>query len=84
MASPGKSLFRRFLILPPLLVGAAVLAWQLSGRQGPEQAEIAEVPRPVRIMTVEPVDFMPRALGYGYVQPGAVWEAVAEVSGKIT
>lgn len=34
-------------------------------------------------LPVEPVDFVPRALGYGYVQPGKVWEAVAEVSGKI-
>ncbi len=83
MTPSGKSLPKRLLILPPIIVGIAVLAWQVTGRQGPQQAEPSEVPRPVRVISPQPVAVVPRALGYGYVQPGAVWEAVAEVSGKV-
>lgn len=78
-----KGILKRLLVLPPLLVGVAVLAFAVSGRQAPQQAEPSEVARPVRVMTIEPTDFVPRALGYGFVQPGSIWEAVAEVAGKI-
>ena len=73
----------RLLFLPPVAIGVAVLAFALAGREGPRQAEPAEVARPVRVIEVVPADFVPRALGYGHVEPGTVWEAVAEVSGKI-
>ena len=78
-----KGILKRLLVLPPLLVGAAVLAFAVSDRQAPQQAEPGETARPVRVVTVEPTDFVPRALGYGFVRPGSVWEAVAEVAGKI-
>lgn len=74
---------KRLLFLPPVLLGVAVVVFELSTRDPPRLAEPAEVAKPVRVIPVEPVDFVPRALGYGYVQPGKVWEAVAEVSGKI-
>ena len=60
-----------------------LIAWQISGRSEPEQAEPAEAARPVRIIQVARGDFVPRALGYGYVEPGSVWNAVAEVAGKV-
>jgi RND family efflux transporter MFP subunit len=74
---------RRLLILPPLVVGAAVLMWQLQTGGGPAQAPLEEVARPVRVIEVQPVEFVPRAIGYGTATPGRVWEAVAQVSGKI-
>jgi RND family efflux transporter MFP subunit len=83
MPSSGKGWLKALLIAPPVAIGIAVLAWQLSQRQLPEQAEPAEVAKPVRVIEVAPADFVPRALGYGFVQPGSVWEAVAQVSGKI-
>ena len=79
----GGALFRRLLIVPPILVGAIFIAWQISGRSAPEQSPPSETARPVRVIEVVAGDYVPRALGYGYVQPGAVWEAVAEVAGKI-
>ncbi|MDX1385780.1 MAG: efflux RND transporter periplasmic adaptor subunit, partial [Thermoanaerobaculia bacterium] len=45
--------------------------------------EIEEVRRAVRVIEVEPVDFVPRAVGYGTVAPSRVWEAVAQVAGKV-
>ncbi len=83
MSAPAGSLWRRLLIVPPILAGVGLLVWQLSGRVPPQQGEPAEIARPVRVIEVTPGDFVPRALGYGYVQPGRVWEAVAEVAGKI-
>lgn len=78
-----RTSLKRLLFLPPVLVGAGVIAYQIASRSPPEQAEPTEIPRPVRVIQVEPMDFVPRALGYGHVQPGKVWEAVAEVAGKI-
>jgi multidrug efflux pump subunit AcrA (membrane-fusion protein) len=74
---------RALLIAPPVVIGIAVLAWQLAGRKSPEQAEPEEAARPVRVIEATAGDFVPRALGYGYVQPGTVWEAVAQVAGKV-
>ncbi len=83
MAGSGKRRLKALLIAPPVAIGIAVLAWQLSQRQLPEQAEPSEVAKPVRVIEAAPSDFVPRALGYGFVQPGSVWEAVAQVSGKV-
>jgi len=74
---------RALLIAPPVVIGIAVLAWQLAGRKAPEQAEAEESARPVRVIEATAGDFVPRALGYGHVQPGTVWEAVAQVAGKV-
>lgn len=78
-----RSLLKGLLVLPPVILGAGFLALQIAGRSAPEQAPAAEVARPVRVIEAQPTDYLPRALGYGYVQPGTVWEAVSEVAGKI-
>ena len=39
--------------------------------------------RAARVITVPSVNLIPKVLGYGTVAPGKVWEAVAQVSGKI-
>ena len=83
MATSRSTWLKRLLILPPLAAGIAVLAWQMQGREAPQQLPPAEIARPVRVLTVEPVAFVPRAVGYGPVQPGTVWNAVAQVSGNL-
>lgn len=65
------------------MVGVAVLVWQLQSQPRPAQRPPEEVTRAVRTIKLEPVDFVPRAVGYGTVEPGRVWEAVAQVSGQI-
>ena len=74
---------RRLLFIPPIAVGIAVLALQLSDRTPPPQSEPTEVARPVRVIEAVAGRFVPRALGYGYAEPGTVWEAVAEVGGRV-
>ncbi|MBK8908339.1 MAG: efflux RND transporter periplasmic adaptor subunit [Rhodospirillales bacterium] len=79
-----RSRWRRLLLLPPIVVGVAFLAIQLRGREVPEQGAAREIARPVRVIEARPTDFVPRAVGYGFAEPGSVWNGVAQVSGTIS
>jgi multidrug efflux pump subunit AcrA (membrane-fusion protein) len=73
----------KWLFLLPVLVaiGAAVL---LNRGTGPPAQRATEPPaRVVRVIQIPGTDVVPRATGYGRVRPERVWEAVAEVSGRI-
>jgi RND family efflux transporter MFP subunit len=83
MSPRSRAWLRRLLIVPPLLVGVLVLVWQGGSETRPQQRASEEMSRAVRAITARPVVFVPRATGYGTVQPDRVWEAVAQVSGKI-
>jgi len=74
---------RKWLILIPLALAIAVLVLLLQGRSGPEQAPLSETTWSVRVIDVPELTLVPRASAYGNVEPGRVWEAVAEVSGRI-
>ena len=80
---PAGFPIKRLLFVPPVLVGVLLIAWQVTSRSAPEQAAPREVARAVRAIAVEAGDYVPRALGYGFVEPGSVWEAMAQVEGKI-
>lgn len=75
--------FSKLLFLPPVLLGIAILIFVLRSGGLPDRAIPQEQAHPVRVIEVPSVDLVPRTLGYGYVQPGRVWEAVAEVGGRI-
>ena len=74
---------RMWLALPPILLGVVVLVASARRNDGPKAKGEAEPARTVRVLRVEPIDVVPRALGYGKVRPGQVWKAVAQVSGNI-
>ncbi len=82
-----KALFserlKRFLIIPPVAVGILVLFLLVRSREGPRQSPLTEQALTVRVLKVPRVTVVPRALGYGNAKPGKVWQAVAEVKGKI-
>jgi len=74
---------KKWLFLLPVLLAVALVVW-LSRQAEPPQQRLVEPPaRVVRTIEVPTVTVVPRALGYGRVQPERVWEAVAEVSGRI-
>lgn len=77
------SLKRKLLILPPVILGAVVLAYQVAFKQPPEQNPPAERVRHVRVIQAVETEIVPKAVGYGSVRPGRVWDAVAQVSGRI-
>jgi multidrug efflux pump subunit AcrA (membrane-fusion protein) len=79
----SRHLLKILLLLPPVLLGIAVLYWQSGGRTPPVQGEAIEVARSVRVITVRPLPFVPRILGYGFVTPTAIWEGIAQVEGHI-
>lgn len=81
--STAPSKWRRLLIVPPIAVGIAVLAWQAGNRQEPERAANAEVARHVRVVEALRGSVTPTAEGYGPVRPARVWTAVAQVSGRV-
>lgn len=74
---------RKLLIVPPVLAGIALLVFFVRGGGETERAPPDEKARPVGVISVPSVDFVPRATGYGNVLPGRSWEAVAEVGGRI-
>ena len=83
MALNIKTISKRLLIIPPILVGIAIMAYQINNRQDPQHEPIKEVAQKVRVITVAEFTVVPRALGFGNVTPGTVWQAVSEVAGKI-
>ena len=74
---------RKLLILPPILVGAAVLAYFISQRQAPQTKPPEERARHVRVIEAPKVAIVPRVLGFGTVSPEKTWNAAAQVSGEI-
>jgi RND family efflux transporter MFP subunit len=84
MSEPDHSRRKILWLLPPIIIGIVAFVVLKGGKQEPMLASNAESARSVRIMTIEPVDFVPIARGYGTVEPARVWKAVAQVSGRIT
>lgn len=75
--------FRKWLILPPLVVGIAVVVVLVTNRPELKHKAEQEESRALRVISVPAVDVIPRALGYGTAEPGQVWKAVAEVKGRV-
>ncbi|MFO7738042.1 MAG: biotin/lipoyl-binding protein, partial [Desulfatiglandaceae bacterium] len=78
-----KEIIRRLLILVPVAIALAVVIMMVRNQKGPQEKEATELSRKVRTIILKPADVVPRAIGYGYVEPGQVWQVVPEVSGKI-
>jgi len=74
---------KRIAVIVPVIVAVIIVIFLVRGRKGPEKLSVSEDARRVRVIKVTPVDIIPRAVGYGYVEAGRTWQAVAEVSGKV-
>lgn len=74
---------KRLLILVPVVAALIVVIALMRNTRQPEKVLPEEESRNVRAIKLEPVDVVPRAIGYGYVEPGRVWKVVPEVSGTI-
>jgi len=80
----GKPFIKKLLIVPPIVVGVAVLAYVVSNKVPPPRIPASELARNVRVINVSEISVVPRILGYGSVKPEKVWTASAEVSGTVT
>jgi RND family efflux transporter MFP subunit len=83
MTEDRKSHWRKALILPPILIGIAVLVWMAKGRQPPQLVEPGEPTRSVRVIEAPLLALVPTAEGYGPVRPAKVWAAVSQVAGRV-
>lgn len=76
-------MWRKLLILPPILAGVFMVWWFASQRQLPQTVAPAEDVRNVRIIEAVTSDVIPMVSGYGTVQPGKTWKAVVQAAGEI-
>ncbi len=76
-------MLRKLLLIPPLILGVAVLIYIVRNRPEPQRRPAAEEARVVRVMTCAPVRLVPRIRGFGVTRPDRVWSAIAEVGGKV-
>lgn len=83
MDTHSSSRLRRLLVIPPIILGIAILVFVIGGKQDPEKADSGEPTRYVRIIEVKPTAFTPVAEGYGRVRPAQIWAAVSQVSGRV-
>lgn len=74
---------KRLLFIPPVVLGILVLVVLVKTRKQPTMVQRGERVTSVRVIEARAMPVVPRAMGYGYVQPSQTWEAVAEVVGKV-
>lgn len=72
-----------FLTLPPILAGAAIIAYFVINKPPPKQAPIEERSIHVRVIEVAPGEVMPTVIGYGVVRPAKTWNGISQVGGKV-
>ena len=83
MGRSGKILLRVLAVALPAALGVASVLFSDTLRQPPAAAETKRPTTPVRVITMAPVDIIPRVSGYGTVAPAREWRAVARVAGEI-
>ena len=75
---------RKLLILPPIVAGMLVLLFFVASKEPPARTELVEPTRTVRIVEAPMINLVPKAEGYGPIQPARIWTAVSQVAGTIT
>ena len=80
----SRTLGRKLLFLPPVIAGVAVCGVFVRSRATPDRVPEQEASRALRVIAAPEVAVMPRALGCGTARPARVWQAVAEVKGRVT
>jgi len=76
-------LIKKLLIVPPILIGIAILYFMIGSSQPPVRKAADEQARTVRVISADPIPVTPRVTGFGSVYPDTVWNAVAQVSGEV-
>ena len=79
-----QSIWRKLLVIVPLAAGVALLAFAIKSRKPPAQNPVVERASHVRVIEVAAVPVSPQVTGYGAVKPARVWNAITQVSGKLT
>lgn len=75
--------WKRLIAIPVVALGVLLFIVQVKGRKEPVKKPVEERVTVVRVIEAKTTSVIPRALGYGYIQPAQVWDAVAEVPGRV-
>lgn len=67
----------------PAFIGVAVLIGFALSQRPPEQLAIGERVQTVRVIPAPSVAMVPRIRAYGSVAPARIWQATAEVGGRV-
>ncbi len=76
-------ILRALAVLVPSALGALAILFSGALAQAPEAKQKTQPPVPVRVLTLAPVEVVPRITGYGTVAPARDWRAVARVEGEV-
>lgn len=83
MAGLVKIVARAAAVAIPIAAGVLTIAWSDTLKQEPAGKERTPQPAPVRVITMQPLELLPRVVGYGTVEPAREWRAVARVEGEV-
>lgn len=78
-----KAIARTLAFAAPVALGALTVAYSDALKHPPAGKERSQPPTPVRVLTMAPVEMVPRITGYGTVTPAREWRAVARVEGEV-
>lgn len=84
MTTAPKQRRWRWLFIPPVVVGVAIVMWMRGTDRPLKRIPPAESVRTLRVIPARAIAVVPRVTGYGTAQPAQVWRAVAEVQGHVT
>jgi len=76
-------LLRALAFALPVLAGIGLVWWSVSNRPSPIMVEPEERRVPAAYVLATPRVFTPEVSGFGSVRPAQVWNAVAQVAGRI-
>lgn len=74
---------RGLAVAAPTALGVLSIMWSGSLAQQPAAKDTLRTPPQVRVITMAPMDIIPRVSGYGTVEPAREWRAVARIEGEI-
>ncbi|MDD9732905.1 HlyD family efflux transporter periplasmic adaptor subunit [Mameliella sp. AT18] len=83
MSALIKGIARSLAVAIPVALGALTVAYSEDLKTAPAAKEVKRPPTAVRVMTMAPVEIVPRVSGYGTVTPAREWRAVARVEGEV-
>lgn len=67
----------------PLIFGALTVVYSENFKQLPAAKEKKRPPTAVRVVTMAPVELLPRVSGFGIIEPSREWRAVARVEAEV-
>lgn len=84
MTTAGGYVRRVLMVAVPAALGVFAIYYAGNLKSLPEPTETKRNPTPVRVITLEPIDLVPRVSGYGTIAPVREWRAVARIEGEVT